>query len=126
MNKIKITKDFYIDAPSIKEGYPIEKREWDKIKKMIDSIRMPINGYQTWMGVLVGIAVTSFLTLIGFYNTEKTSDIIININWIVMSLAILLALSIKKLTKEKNDDLSRSKQDVIDEMDYIVDGFERN
>lgn len=123
MNKIKITKDFYIDAPSIKEGYPIEKKEWDKIKKMVENIRMTDNRYQTWMGVLVGIAVTSFLTLIGFYNTEKTSDIIININWIVIILAVLLTLTLKMLTKDKDDDLSRSKQDVIDEMAYIVEDF---
>ena len=123
MNKIKITKDFYIDAPSIKEGYPIEKKEWDKIKKMVDNIIMSDNRYQTWMGVLVGIAVTSFLTLIGFYNTEKTSDIIININWIVIILAVLLTLTLKMLTKDKDDDLSRSKQDVIDEMAYIVEDF---
>ena len=123
MNKIKFTKDFYIDAPSIKEGYPIEKKEWDKIKKMVENIRMTDNRYQTWMGVLVGIAVTSFLTLIGFYNTEKTSDIIININWIVIILAVLLTLTLKMLTKDKDDDLSRSKQDVIDEMAYIVEDF---
>ena len=123
MNKIKITKDFYIDAPSIKEGYPIEKKEWDKIKKMVENIRMTDNRYQTWMGVLVGIAVTSFLTLIGFYNTEKTSDIIININWIVIILAVLLTLTLKMLTKDKDDDLSRSKQDVIDEMADIVEDF---
>ena len=123
MNKIKITKDFYIDAPSIKEGYPIEEKEWDKIRKMVENIRMPDNRYQTWMGVLVGIAVTSFLTLIGFYNIEKTSDIILNINWVVMTLAIFLTITLKMLTKEKNDDLSRSKQNVIDEMDYIVEDF---
>ena len=123
MNKIKITKDFYIDAPSIKEGYPIEKKEWDKIKKMVENIRMTDNRYQTWMGVLVGIAVTSFLTLIGFYNTEKTSDSIININWIVIILAVLLTLTLRMLTKDKDDDLSRSKQDVIDEMAYIVEDF---
>lgn len=121
MNKIKFTKDFYIDAPSVTEGYPIEKKEWNKIRKMVENIKMPDNRYQTWMGVLAGIAVTSFLTLIGFYNTDNTSDIILNINWIVMTIAILLILILKRLTKEKNDNLSRSKQDVIDEMDYIVE-----
>lgn len=124
MNKVKLTKDVYIDAPSIKEGYPIEKREWDKIKNMVNSISMPNNDYQSWIGALVGISFTSFLSLIGFYNTDKTSDIIIIINWIVFLVAVFLIFILKKLKKNENDELLKTKTNVIDEMNYIIEGFE--
>ena len=124
MNKVKLTKDVYIDAPSIKEGYPIEKREWDKIKNMVNSISMPNNDDQSWIVALVGISFTSFLSLIGFYNTDKTSDIIIIINWIVFLVAVFLIFILKKLKKNENDELLKTKTNVIDEMNYIIEGFE--
>jgi hypothetical protein len=112
-NRITVSRDYSIPLPRNERAYFISVTEWERLKRMIDKIVPPKNWFQAGAWLFLGIAITSFLGILGIGDLSFRPNIV---SWAVLVCFGVLAAALFYLDTQQRQDITQSAQSVIDEM----------
>lgn len=112
-NRINISEETQIDLPMTRQLMSIEKRDWNRIKKMTGQIDDAQNRWENCAWASISTAFAFFLTTFTMSGDIKTNFYILSASLFVIGV-ILLRVSISFSKR-----LSLSKSQVLEEMDEI-------
>lgn len=112
-HKITISEETQIDTPPPRSLMTLEKRDWARVKRMVESIKTSHNRWENAAWFSASVILTCFATALTFQNALK--EIFFGISLASFIITIILFIA----SKTFSDAISLSKDQVISEMDEI-------
>lgn len=119
-DEIKISQDSFIYRPKEQNVYPITEHDWKKMRKTLEECDSKSGiSFKDIALLLIGGAVSGFLSLIALYNSEKVAVWVMNANWVVLVCSIVLGVGFLFLGYQQEKITSRDLKSILREMEDI-------
>jgi hypothetical protein len=116
----KFSQDYEIIPPQRQKVYPISIKEWSNLKLKIKEIRDDANLYHTIGSVLLGTALSTFITAI---ITDFTNEKSLWICWSIFFVTGFSGILSLHFGQQQRKVQNRKSEDVIEQMDLIEDRY---
>jgi hypothetical protein len=110
---ITVSREYSLPLPRSEQAYMIPASEWGRLKRMISKIAPPRNWFQAGGWLFLGIAITSFLPMLGAGDFSFHRNIV---PWAAIVCFGVLAAALFYLDTQQRQDITQSSKTVIDEM----------
>jgi len=122
---IDFSDKFALALPKTQTLYPINERDWLRLKSMVGRIIPQTNWWQNISAACFGIFFTAILSLIGFFNADKVPDWILTVTWAILCGSFVLCISCLVFDHAIKKRTTLSKEDIMEEIQNIENGFEK-
>lgn len=113
-NSIKISEETQIDLPATRRCMVIERRDWERIRKMIGQIKDNYNRWENSAWACLSFASALFLTRFSI------ADISLKTNFLIVAIAsLVVGFVLFFVSYFISKTLSKSKEDVLLEMNDV-------
>lgn len=118
MKNIKISQDCEMDTPAKWEGFPVEKRDWSRLKRMTSKLDSPSEWWSIGASSSLSFSVSSFLAYLAeSEDGEKNLFMLIGIFLLIVSF-LLFFISRKEVKR-----FSYSKEEIQNEMNVMEEPY---
>jgi len=123
--KIDFSDKFALASPKTQTLYPINERDWLRLKSMVGRVIPQTNWCQNISAACLGIFFTAILSLIGFLNADKVPNWILTVTWVILVGSFILFISCLIFDHTIKKRTTLSKEDIMEEIQNIENGFEK-
>jgi hypothetical protein len=125
MTQFQFTQDYQVYQAKQEGVYPIKETDWDRLKRMIESIIPHKRIFQMLYSIAIGIFGSSIFSLITIYIVDSAPNWAILTNWIITLVSLICGVGLMILDNQQKDIVSKSSDEVISEMTLIENAFEK-
>jgi len=120
---VAITTTHPISMPKDQGVYPIQHRDWNKIKRGVEGIVPHGRVFEILASLMSGIAVQALFSLFAFYSVELLPKWVLPVTWVIFIVSLVLAPSFYFLDRLQKKIVSTSVSNLLQEMCSVEAGF---
>lgn len=114
-----ISNDQILYRPKTESVYPICTSDWDRLKRVLKTIQLPIRLYGFLSSGCLGLFASAFVSVIDMYNRTEVADWFKITIWCIFIISLILCIVFYCLDKQMIEDNHKSSKDVLTEMEFI-------
>lgn len=125
MTTFKFSQDYQVYQAKQEGIYPIRETDWDRLKRMIKSIIPHKRIFQMLYSISIGIFGSSIFSLITIYVLDSPPFWALLANWIITLVSLICGGVLIILDNQQKEIVTKSTDEVINEMTLIENAFEK-
>lgn len=122
--QIDFSDKFALASPKKQTLYPINQRDWLRLKKMIQNTVPQTNWCQIVLSISIGIFATSSFALLGFHSSKEIKNWVIIPAWMTLAASLVLVIACFIFDRKKKQNSVFAKEQIMEEVKIIESSFE--